>query len=144
MFILTSLILFGVHPQRLIAKTNSQDNIQQVSLILSPADVPSPVMKYRLTVPLGQTREANAVVDYYNAVIDAEILTAEEIKKIDKWLDLPWEEVPHEEAQAILNKLNHAFSLLESGVTCRNCYWQINIEEGYSVILPHLGKHRQR
>ncbi|MBN2210416.1 MAG: hypothetical protein JW709_03390 [Sedimentisphaerales bacterium] len=135
------LLIAILSAQPVFAEDKTQDDIRTMTLTLSPADATIPVMTYRLTVPLGDTRRDNAALDYLYAAnqVGYPARTDEKIHdKIDEWLNTPLDKLPLDDVYETLACYHHPFKWLTSGAHCRNCQWQVKTEEGFRALLPML------
>jgi hypothetical protein len=99
----------------------------QLTLRLAPA--PEPALRYRLLPELMDQGPGNAVEFYQQAV--------EALKKARKesdggpagdvlrWLKLPADELPREEARKLLDRYKDAFRLADKAARCESCDWRL-------------------
>ena len=92
----------------------------RVQLRLSGAtDLPE--FKYRLLPPAGDLTDDNAAVLYAQA---AEALSEEiDMDMISEWVGMAVDELPVEEVETVVEKLETTFEYLDRAARCRRCKW---------------------
>ncbi len=144
--ILTPSLVAGQSVQSAKGKRAAdEDKVPAVKLVLHPAAEPRPALKYLLTPPLIDQRPGNAAVLYGKVTAEQQrFFGNEELwEKIYKWIEIPLEEFPTEEARRHLS--GGPFRFLERAARCEYVDWQLPIrdEPFYQILLPELQQTRQ-
>ena len=108
-----------MRPQHRIA----EDTLPVVRLTSVPQAEPDPPLKYQLTPAYGQLQPGNAATSYYRAIV---LLPRDEKLQFgdaqEKWLDVPLNEFPQEEARKWLA----AYQSVLGEVRTRRCAKTVN------------------
>ena len=81
----------------------------------------------------------NAALSYWQAFAVLPELTDEQDDLLGQWSQVPLDDSVAE----LLRKSENALGLLHRGAEMRRCRWGTALEEGPTVLLPHLSKARQ-
>jgi len=119
-------------------------SIEVRKLSLAPAAEPVPAMAYRLLPRLLDQKTGNAALLYYSAAAlcpDGELEDVHE--KIGEWRDLPVDQLPRKEVEQALSSFSNSFHYIALAAQRADCQWEMPLEDGYSLQLPHLSTFRR-
>lgn len=92
-----------------------------VELALSPAKSAKPEQKYQLIVKAEEQIDADAVALYEKAV---KLIPKDfNQEQITKWLNLPIEQFPQQQAEEVLQKYLEPLKLVARAAKCEECNW---------------------
>jgi hypothetical protein len=113
-----------------------------IRLLLSPAEPPTPALRYQL-LPDARLAVTGDAAAYYRQVI--ELLPrkplAQEGALLSEWSDEPLSQFPTEEVQKALASYDEVFALLDKGARCDHCEWGVRERlrrDGIGAVLPEL------
>lgn len=110
---------------------------------LTPASEPVPAMAYRLLPTQMDKKIGNAALFYHSAAAMCPNGESESVHdKIDKWREMPVDELPRKEVEEALASFSRSFHQIELASQRTDCDWQTPIEEGFSMLLPNLATFR--
>ena len=138
---LGTLPLFG----KVISPAQAEDkSIQIRKLSLVPAAEPVPAMAYRLLPRLLDQKTGNAALLYHSAAGLCPDKEPEDLnEKIGKWRDLPVEQLPRKEVEKALSFFSGSFHYIALAAQRADCEWEMPLEDGFSLQLPHLSTFRR-
>ncbi|MFO0958152.1 MAG: hypothetical protein U0800_12115 [Isosphaeraceae bacterium] len=117
-------------------------------LTVSPADVPTPALKYRLLPRPSDLNPGNAAPLYLR--IRHEMTDPEPLKKIDKLsetLDQPMSEFPKEEVRGLVDSFSSRLKQLDFGARRQTCDWAFSLpeqrQESINILLPDTQEMRR-
>jgi len=93
-----------------------------VELEVNAAKAPESAEEYALLPKADKHTDADAV-PLYKKAIEAMVSGSEDLKQIHRWLDLPPEQLPQEQAEAMIQKNLESLKLLARAARCRRCNW---------------------
>jgi len=119
-------------------------SIQVRKLSLSPAAEPVSAMAYRLLPSLLDQKTGNAALLYYSAAALCPDKEPEDLyEKIDKWRELPVDKLPRKEVEQALSSFSNSFHYIALAAQRADCEWEMPLEDGFSLRLPHLSTFRR-
>jgi len=119
-------------------------SIQVRKLSLAPAAEPVPVMAYRLLPRLMDQKTGNAALLYYSAAALCPDKEPEDLyEKIGEWRDLPVDQLPRKKVEQALSSFSNSFHYIALASQRADCQWEMPLEDGYSLQLPHLSTFRR-
>jgi hypothetical protein len=81
---------------------------------------------------------------YYSAAALCPDGDTEDIhEKISDWRDLPVDQLPREEVEKALSSFSNSFHYIALAARRTDCQWEMPLEDGYSMQLPHLAPFRR-
>jgi hypothetical protein len=130
---------------KVISPAQTQDkSIELRKLSLSPAPAPVPAMAYRLLPRLLDQKTGNAALLYYSAAAMCPDNEPEDFyEKIGKWRDLPVDQLPRKEVEKALSSFSNSFHYIALASQRADCQWEMPLEDGFSLQLPHLSTFRR-
>jgi len=127
-------------------KTTAQ-NAEVKTLSLVPAAEPVPAMAYRLLPRRLDQKTGNAALLYYSAAAlapEADPGDDENVSnRISKWRDIPVDELPRDEVEKALLSFSSSFHQVALAARRSECHWQMPLEDGFSMQMPHLSTFRR-
>ena len=93
-----------------------------VELEVNPAKVPEPADKYSLVPKADKQTDADAV-PLYDKAVEAMVGGREQQAQIRQWLDLPPEQLPKKQAEAMIQKNLESLRLVAQAARCKKCNW---------------------
>jgi len=134
--------VLGAH---VISSNKTEDKSVEIrKLSLAPAAEPVPAMAYRLLPPLLDQKTGNAALLYYSAAALCPDKEPEDLsEKIGKWRDLPVDQLPRKEVERVLSSFSNSFHYIGLAAQRADCQWEMPLEDGYSLQLPHLATFRR-
>jgi hypothetical protein len=130
------------------ATAATDDDVRSIPLILHPAAVPSPALKYPLLPELRDTIPGNAVTHYRQALKNMKQDAPPRHDwdpAMDKWLAVPLKDLPREEVGKFLKQCETTFQEVEAGARSEQCDWELTErlrKKGISVLLPDVQEMR--
>jgi len=119
-------------------------SIEVRKLSLAPAAEPVPAMAYRLLPRLLNQKTGNAALLYYSAAALCPDKEPEDLyEKIGEWRDLPVDQLPRKEVEQALSSFSNSFHYIALAAQRADCQWEMPLEDGYSLQLPHLSTFRR-
>jgi len=110
---------------------------EPLELKLYPAKILEPAQTYRLVVPADKQKDADALPLYEQAI---QLMPKDVDKKqISAWMDLPLEQFPQEQAEAVIQKYIESLRLVARASRCKNCNWP---EWKPGMEVPNLSGYR--
>jgi len=94
---------------------------QDVKLTIYPQKMSTEVGKNSLLPPAASLTEGDAAPLYHQAA--QALLADKDWARIDKWLALPLDQLPLEEAQGALERHMESLKVIAQAVRCRQCNW---------------------
>ncbi len=126
------LLLITLFPVSTLAETH------KVNLILYPVKAAEPAQTYQLIIPADKQKDADALPLYEQAI---QLMPKDVDKKqISDWLDLPLEQFPQEQAEAMIQKHIESLKLVARASRCRECNWP---EWKPGMQVPDLNRYRE-
>jgi len=126
------------------ADQTEDESIEVRKLSLSPAAEPVPAMAYRLLPRLLDQKTGNAALLYYSAAALCPDKEPEDLyEKIGEWRDLPVDQLPRKEVEQALSSFSNSFHYIALASQRADCQWEMPLEDGYSLQLPHLATFRR-
>jgi hypothetical protein len=130
------------------AGTNGDDanDIPVVKLKLPPAAEPRPALRHRLLPHFLDRRPGNAALMYNKVSLQLEERDTSELQeKLAKWLDLPLNELPQDEAERELEAFETVLEAVNLATRREHCDWQLPLRETNPIALqlPELSKCRE-
>lgn len=123
------------------------ESVEIRKLLLAPAAEPVPAMSYRLLPRYLDQKTGNAALFYYSAAAlcpDRDPKDPEDIqKKISDWRDLPVEQLDRKEVEEALSSFSSCFHQIKLAAQRNYCQWELPLEEGFAVQIPHLATFRR-
>ncbi|MEX0938438.1 MAG: hypothetical protein WDZ59_11310 [Pirellulales bacterium] len=118
---------------------STEPETEVISLTLTPAGEPVPALKYKLLPPGMNLTEGNAATFYYRAILampSNNDQSSQYPEMLQKWADIPIEQLPKDEIRAVLPHYHSALGELHTASTRRDCEWSLEIHqlEGPDVI----------
>lgn len=130
--------------QALGADEAKDRSIEVRKLLLTPAAEPVPAMAYRLLPRHLDQKTGNAALLYNSAAALCPDKEPEDVhEKIDQWRDLPVDQLPRTEVEKALSSFSNSFHYVALAAQRADCQWEMPIEDGYSMQLPHLAPFRR-
>jgi len=122
----------------------TEDNTEVRKLSLTPADEPVPAMVYRLLPRHLDQKTGNAALLYNSAAALCPDGESEDLsEKIGKWRDLPVDQLPRKEVEKALSSFSSSFHYIALASQRADCRWEMPLEDGFSLQLPHLSTFRR-
>jgi len=119
-------------------------SIELKKFLLTPAAEPVPAMSYRLLPRQLDRKIGNAALFYHSAAALCPNGKSESVhEKIDKWREMPIDELPRKEVDNALSAFSSSFHQVELAAQRADCDWEMPIEEGFSMQLPNLATYRR-
>jgi hypothetical protein len=122
---------------------------QPTRLMLHPAPLPRPVLKYRLMPDVIDLTPGNAATMYLLASSRPLMGSAEnpenrsELDALDGWLTAPPKEIDRARTERLISQFTGALRQAELGARRERCDWDLPArQEGFSTLLPYLQEMR--
>jgi hypothetical protein len=126
------------------ADETEDKSIQVRKLSLAPAAEPVPAMAYRLLPRHLDQKTGNAALLYYSAAALCPDKEPDDVsEKIAEWRDLPVDKLPRKEVEQALSSFSNSFHYIALAAQRADCQWEMPLEDGYSLQLPHLATFRR-
>ncbi len=126
------------------ADKTTDNSIKIKSLSLIPAAEPAPAMSYRLLPRYLDQKTGNAALLYHSAAAFCPGREPEDIhEKIDNWRDLPVDQLDRKEVEKGLSSFSTSFHHIKLAAQRNHCQWEMPLEDGFSMQLPHLSTFRR-
>lgn len=116
-----TLLCFAVLFSLCVSIEASQSSRSPVKLALYPAKVAEPAQTYRLLVRAEEQTDEDARPLYEKAV--QAMPKGVEPDQIRKWLDLPPEQLPQQQAEEVVQKCMESLKLVVRATKCKQCNW---------------------
>jgi hypothetical protein len=131
------------------AKAEKPDSERSVQIVLHPAPLPQPALKYQFLPPFPERRPGNAAV-WWNR------LPAEQTgfftqfdklwEKFEKWMEIPLSDSREKENRPKASELSNPslFSDMERAARFESCDWELPIREGgvIEMLIPEVQQTR--
>ena len=126
----------------------SEDTLPVVSISSVPQAEPDPPLKYQLIPAYGKLQPGNAATSYYRAIV---LLPRDEKLQFgdtqEKWLDVPLNEFPQEEARKWLVAYQSVLGEVRTATFREDCEWsyrprELKGLEPISLLLPEMQEVR--
>lgn len=135
----------------LLRAVAAQDNIHRVTLTITPAARPVPVMRYRLNPAARELTPGNAASFYYRAIVVLQSLDMGGGQQGDAdtalngdWLDLPLQELPLDAAKQGLERWATSLNEIELGAGRAQAIWDLPLrEQGIATQLQEIQEIRK-
>lgn len=117
----------------------------QVKLTIHAKAPAQPSLRYRLLPEIADRTPGNAAILYTLAgeISSGNAPGGEEDDKVSKWLDLPVDQIPREEADKVAGPRG-SMRYVELAARRDECHWDLPYRiEGFNTLLPHLSPMRQ-
>jgi hypothetical protein len=129
------------------AEKTTDKSVEVRTLSLVPAGEPVPAMSYRLLPRYLDQKTGNAALLYYSAAAmcpDSDPGDPEDIqKKISDWRDLPVDQLDRKEVDEALLSFSNCFHQIKLAAQRTNCQWELPLEDGFAMQMPHLSTFRR-
>jgi hypothetical protein len=126
------------------ADKTTDKSVEVRTLSLVPAGEPVPAMSYRLLPRYLDQKIGNAALLYYSAAALCPDGDSEDIhKKIGDWRDLPVDELDRKEVDEALSSFSNCFHQIKLAAQRTHCQWELPLEDGFAMQLPHLSTFRR-
>ena len=126
------------------ADKTADKSIEVRTLSLVPAAEPVPAMSYRLLPRYLDQKTGNAALLYYSAAALCPDGDTEDIhEKISDWRDLPVDQLERKEVDEALSSFSNCFHHIKLAAQRTHCQWEMPLEDGYAMQLPHLSTFRR-
>jgi hypothetical protein len=126
-----------------VEKTTDK-SVEVRTLSLVPAAEPVPAMSYRLLPRYLDQKTGNAALLYYSAAALCPDGDSEDIhEKISDWRDLPVDQLDRKEVEKALSSFSSSFHYIALAAQRTDCQWEMPMEDGFSLQLPHLATFRR-
>ena len=120
-----------------------KEGIELKTLVLVPAGEPSPVLGIRLMPRPSELKSGNAAL-FYNAALGFQPKIEEDAEnQLEQWRDQAVDQWPRPEVQKLLDSFAHTLRYIRLGTHCRNCDWELPLEDGFDLVMPPLGDFRR-
>jgi len=132
----------AAQPQRAV----SAEQVKTVRFTLRPAAEPAEALRFQLLPEFLERRPGNAAVLYNKIGL---YFTQQTDGKLDenvaKWLDVPLDQLPRDEARAVLLKHRQVLADLSLAARTDRCDWELPLREGnpFAILLPELQTVRE-
>jgi hypothetical protein len=118
------------------------EQVPTSTLVLQPADEPREALKYQLLPPLLDRTPGNAALQYGKlALIISEPKDKDDMENVGKWLDMPLDKMPREQARQMIQRYQHrVLDDLDAAARRDRCDWDLRLREGnyMRLLLPEL------
>ena len=122
----------------------SDERIEIRKLSLAPAAEPVPALFYILLPRRLDQKPGNAALLYNSAAALCPDGKSDDIdEKIGKWRDMPVEQLPRKEVEKALSSFSSSFHHVALAAQRSDCQWEMPLEDGFSLQLPHLSTFRR-
>jgi hypothetical protein len=129
------------------ADKTTDKSVELRKLSLVPAAEPVPAMSYRLLPRYLDQKNGNAALLYYSAAAlcpDSDPRDTEDIqKKIGDWREMPVDQLDRKEVDKALSSFSNCFHQIKLAAQRNNCQWEMPLEDGYAMQMPHLATFRR-
>jgi hypothetical protein len=126
------------------ADTTTDKSVEVRKLSLAPAAEPVPAMSYRLLPRYLDQKAGNAALLYYSAAALCPDGDSEDIyEKIGDWREKPVDQLDRKEVEEALSSFSNSFHQIELASQRTGCQWELPLEDGFAVQLPHLATFRR-
>ncbi|MHC4752393.1 MAG: hypothetical protein ACYTFW_21275 [Planctomycetota bacterium] len=126
------------------ASKTTDKSVEVRKLSLVPASEPVPAMAYRLLPRYLDQKTGNAALLYYSAAALCPEGDSEDIsEKISEWRDLPVDQLDRKEVDKALSSFSNCFHQIKLAAQRNYCQWEIPLEDGFAMQLPHLSTFRR-
>jgi hypothetical protein len=126
------------------ADKTADKSVEVRTLSLVPAAEPVPAMSYRLLPRYLDQKTGNAALLYYSAAALCPDGDPEDIhEKISDWRDLPVDQLDRKEVDKALSSFSNCFHLIKLAAQRTYCQWEMPLEDGFAMQLPHLSTFRR-
>lgn len=126
------------------ADKTADKSIEVRTLSLVPAAEPVPAMSYRLLPRYLEQKTGNAALLYYSAAALCPDGDSEDIhEKISDWRDLPVDQLDRKEVEKALLSFSSCFHHIKLAAQRSYCQWEMPLEDGYAMQMPHLSTFRR-
>lgn len=143
-YLIAALGILPLYTAARSADTTTDKSVEVRKLSLAPAAEPVPAMSYRLLPRYLDQKVGNAALLYYSAAALCPDGDSEDIhEKISDWLELPIDQLDHKEVEEALSSLSSSFHYIKLAAQRTDCQWEIPLEDGFAVQLPHLSTFRR-
>ena len=138
------LVILPLCPNAYSAGRTTDRSIKIIKLSLSPAAEPIPALSYRLLPSCLDQKTGNAALLYSSAVDLCPEGDSEDIhEKINDWRDLPVDQLDRKEVEETLSTFSNCFRQIKLATQRNNCQWEMPVEEGFFMLMPHLSGFRK-
>ncbi|MBN1972168.1 MAG: hypothetical protein JW787_00910 [Sedimentisphaerales bacterium] len=119
-------------------------NTEIITMSFAPAEEPVPALSYKLLPRYIDQKNGNAALFYYAAAgLYPDGDTGDINEKIHKWRNLPIEQLNRKEVEETLALFTNCLRQIKLAAQRNSCQWEMPIEEGFAMQLPHLSTFRQ-
>jgi len=126
------------------ADKTTDKSVEVRTLSLVPAAEPVPAMSYRLLPRYLDQKTGNAALLYYSAAALCPDGDPEDIHdKISDWRDLPVDQLDRKEVDEALLSFSNCFHHIKLAAQRTHCQWELPLEDGFAMQLPHLSTFRR-
>lgn len=123
-----------------------------VSVRLTPADEPTPALRYPLTTPYIDQTDGNAATFYYRALVMLRSIPEPAHKELQQkapdWLEKPLKDLPRDEVRRLLQSVRNVVGEARTASLCDHCRWDLRLRdrrgaEIVALLLPEWQELRQ-
>jgi hypothetical protein len=144
LYLFAAIGILSVCPISYGADNKTDKSIEIITLSLPPASEPVPALSYRLLPRYIDQKTGNAALLYYSAAgLYPDGNTEELDENINKWRDLPVEQLNRKEVEEVLSSFSSCFHQIKLAAQRNSCEWELPIEDGFAMLLPNLGTYRK-
>jgi hypothetical protein len=123
------------------------EGAKPIQVVLRPAPLPSPALRYRLLPDLREQKHADAAAGPYKRVVQLlGKLPGDVSEQLEQWSEVPLNELPRDEVRRALADYREALGLVEQGARYEHCDWGVAErlrQKGIGALLPELQPMRQ-
>ncbi len=144
------IVALGVLPLCSVVRSadkTTDKSVELRTLSLVPAREPVPAMSYRLLPRYLDQKTGNAALFYYSAAAlcpESDPRDPEDIqKKFSDWRKMPVDQLDRKEVDEALSSFSNCFHQIKLAAQRNHCQWELPLEDGYAMQLPHLATFRR-
>ena len=143
-----TLLTTFVFTSTLVGTLFADEPSEVKKLTLSPMAETTPAMRHKLVPGYLERREGNAVPLYTKAIVILadQPMEPETVDLIERWLEMPLDEMPHDEARNVVKAHEHVLSEVAMASRRVRCEWDMAIRERgknlFAVLLPEVQHFR--
>jgi hypothetical protein len=141
--LITALGVLPLCPTVCGADKTTDKSIEVRTLSLAPAAEPVPAMAYRLLPRYLDQKVGNAALFYYSAAALYPNRDPEDIQeKISDWREKSVDQLDRKEVDKVLSYFSNCFHQIKLAAQRTHCQWELPLEDGFAMQLPHLSTFR--
>jgi hypothetical protein len=121
-------------------------DLEPTRLSLGPAELPSPVLRYRLLPDLVSQEPGNAADIYQKALPLLQRLGGGDAEQLGAWQEMPLDQLPRDEVRGVLGEYREALALVDRAARREYCDWGVAErlrKQGIGALLPEVQPLRQ-